>query len=138
MGHLDTTKICSLKNQFEHLPDPRSAINRKHLLPEVCVMAIAAIIAGADGPTDMNRWAKAKRGWLESFLTLPFGIPSKDCFARVLARVDHFLFQECFLVWIKEVVQARQPSATSRTIGVDGKVCDGPGPCPRSRKSRSY
>jgi len=122
MKRVDTTKVCSLKKQFEQLHDPRSTTNRKHLLSEVCVMAIAAIIAGADGPTDMNRWAKLKQAWLETFLTLPFGIPSKDCFARILARVDHFAFQECFLVWIKEIVQAKNRNTTSRTIGIDGKT----------------
>jgi len=118
---VDSTKICSLKNQFENLPDPRSTINRRHLLNEVCVMAIAAIIAGADGPTDIQRWAKAKRQWLETFLALPFGIPSKDCFARVLARVDHQLFQECFLAWIKDSIPITNQS-DRKTIGIDGKT----------------
>lgn len=100
MHDVDTAKMGSLKSQFEKLPDPRSTINRRHPLGEICVIAVAAIIAGADGPTDINRWAKLKGEWLITFLTLPFGVPSKDCFARV----DSILFQECFLTGVRLVL----------------------------------
>lgn len=123
MYDVDTAKMGSLKSQFEKLPDPRSTINRRHPLGEVCVIAVAAIIAGADGPTDMNRWAKLKCEWLKTFLELPFGIPSKDCFARVLARVDSILFQECFLSWVTEAVLSKeQRKMGGKTIGIDGKT----------------
>ena len=35
---------------FSDLPDPRSHVNRRHILGEIIVMSIMAVIAGAEGP----------------------------------------------------------------------------------------
>ncbi len=63
--------LKALKRQFDALPDPRAEINRKHLLIDVVAIAVMAIIAGAEGPTDINRWAKAKTLWLKMHLEVP-------------------------------------------------------------------
>lgn len=110
----------ALKRHFDLLPDPRAAINRKHLLIDVVVIAVMAIIAGAEGPTDINRWAKAKTLWLKMHLELPGGVPSKDCFRRVLGSVDPRLFQECFFGWIQS--RFGDKLEDTRTIAIDGKT----------------
>ena len=35
---------------FSDLPDLRSHVNRRHILGEIIVMSIMAVIAGAEGP----------------------------------------------------------------------------------------
>ena len=49
---------------FEQMHDPRSHINRVHPLSRVVVIAIMAILAGANGPTAIARWARAKKDFL--------------------------------------------------------------------------
>ena len=51
---------------FESLPDPRHTRNRRHLLVDVIVVAVCGVIVGCQGPTSIERWAKAKKDWLVS------------------------------------------------------------------------
>ena len=47
---VDELDAVSILEFFGDLKDPRSAINRKHLLGDICVICICAVLAGADGP----------------------------------------------------------------------------------------
>jgi len=53
---------------FAELEDPRSEVNLKH--PLVSVVTIA-VLAGANGPTAIARWAKLKSEFLQRVLPLP-------------------------------------------------------------------
>lgn len=68
---------------FDELEDPRSEINRKHPLASVVAISLMALLAGADGPTLIHRWAKSLEENLPSVLDLPNGIPSRDVIRRV-------------------------------------------------------
>ncbi len=46
-------------------------------------IAILAVLSGADGFMAIETYGKGKQKWLESFLDLPYGIPSHDPFSRV-------------------------------------------------------
>ena len=61
------SSMKSIAEHFEALPDPRSDINREHLLVDVIVISICAILAGADGPTAIAAWAKSPSvsAWLK-------------------------------------------------------------------------
>jgi hypothetical protein len=78
---------------FAELEDPRSTVNRQHPLVSVVVIALMAVLAGANGPTAIARWAALKEEFLLDALDLHNGILRKDVFRRVLmARnrpVDH-------------------------------------------------
>ena len=49
--------VESIGSYFESLSDPRHERNRKHLLVDIIVIAVCAIISGSDGPTAIHRWA---------------------------------------------------------------------------------
>jgi len=49
--------VGTVGSYFESLADPRHTRNRKRLLVEVMVIAVAAIVCGCDGPTAIPRWA---------------------------------------------------------------------------------
>ena len=90
--------VClrSIVKHFESLPDPRHQRNRRHLLVDVITLAVCGVIVGCDGPTAIEHWAKAKKDWLKELLTLPSGIPSRDCIRRVLSALKPEAFQTCF------------------------------------------
>jgi hypothetical protein len=73
---------------FPELRDPRVERNREHLLEEILLIAIAAVLSGAESWNDMAEYGNAKQPWLQTFLTLPSGIPSHDTFNRVFAALD--------------------------------------------------
>ena len=55
-----TVSFDSIIKHFELLPDPRHTRNRRHELVDVIVIAVSGVIVGCDGPTSIERWAKAK------------------------------------------------------------------------------
>ncbi len=116
-----TVSLDSVVKHFESLPDPRDTRNRRHLLVDVIVIAVCGAIVGCEGPTAIERWAKAKKDWLEQFLELPNGIPSRDCLRRVLLALKPQLFQECFQCWIAESLTS-DSGDSHRTIAIDGKT----------------
>ncbi len=69
---------------FHELEDPRSTINQRHPFVSVLVIAILGVVAGANGPTSIAKWAKIKSAFLVSVLDLPNGVPCKDVCRRVL------------------------------------------------------
>lgn len=109
---------------FESLSDPRHVRNRKHLLIDIIVIAICAIICNAEGPTAIHRWAKARATWLATFLRLPNGIPSRDCIRRLLIALKPEAFQKCFEAWVRDSIDT-DADGGPRLIAIDGKCCRG-------------
>lgn len=115
-------EVRGILKHFGDLPDPRSHINRHHLLLDVIVMSVLAVIAGADGPVAIEEWAKMNRRWLRRHLKLPDGIPSHDTIGRVLEALQPRAFQECFANWLKSLVADRGVAAEPLHIAIDGKT----------------
>ena len=116
--------VGSLASYFESLDDPRHTRNRKHLLVDIVVIAVCAIICGCAGPTAIHRWAKHRQSWLAQFLALPNGIPSRDCIRRTLIVLEPEAFQRCFQAWISDTILA-DASHPDRHVAIDGKTCRG-------------
>lgn len=104
---------------LETLPDPRSEINRRHLLPEVVFIAVCGVIVGADGPTAIRLWSEQRESWLRQFLKLPHGLPSKDCLRRVLSLLEPEAFTRCFTEWVAEHLSTDE---SGRLVAIDGKT----------------
>ena len=109
---------------FDELEDPRDAVNRKHPLVSVVVIAMMAVLAGAGGPTAIARWATLKAAFLTEVLPLPNGIPRKDVFRRVLSLLQPAAFQACFVNWLQSLrAQAAEATGVDQPVlAVDGKT----------------
>ena len=119
VGQQDAVNILRF---FDELPDPRSKVNRLHRLGDVIVIAICAIIATADGPTAIAKWAKLNAFWLRRHLALPNGIPGKDTFRRVLGLLPPAAFQQCFQQWLETLqVSPDEEPESQKHIAIDGK-----------------
>jgi len=103
---------------FGDLPDPR-AHNVIHKLHDILVIAICAVICGADGWAEVEEFGRSKQNWFKTFLDLPCGIPSHDTFGRVFAKLDPEAFERCFTAWTGAL-----PSTTGgwKLIAIDGKA----------------
>jgi len=113
--------VEAIGSYFQSLSDPRHTRNRKHLLVDVVVIAVCGIICGCDGPTAIHRWASNRREWLQGFLELPNGIPSRDCVRRLLIALQPQAFQGCFQRWVSDAL--RIDSESKRLVAIDGKTC---------------
>jgi predicted transposase YbfD/YdcC len=108
----------SIARYFADLPDPRIDRTKKHSLTDILVIALCAVVCGADSWEEVEAFGEAKKGWLKGFLALPNGIPSHDTFYRVFARLDPQKFGECVGGWMAGACEA----AGLRHIAVDGKA----------------
>ncbi len=116
---METREPTSLNIQsyFASLRDPRNEMNREHLLLDMVVIAICAIIAGADDWVAVADFAVAKETWLRTFLALPGGIPSHDTFWRLFRWLAPQEFESCFLRWMQAVSEVTK----GQVIAIDGK-----------------
>ena len=87
MRQLDDEDTVSILDYFSDLPDPRSTINRRHLLGDLIVICVLGVVAGSDGPKAIGKWAEANAAWLLKHLSLPGGIPSHDTIGRLLVAL---------------------------------------------------
>jgi predicted transposase YbfD/YdcC len=116
--------LADLAEQFDELSDPRCPINIVHPLRSVIVIAILAILAGANGPTAIARWAEVKKEFLIGGLGLAGGVPRKDVFRVVLTLLNPKVFQACFTEWLKALkLKAMDKLDIDRPVlAIDGKT----------------
>ena len=115
---MDVEAPRGLLRYFNELKDSRMERTKRHTLTDILVIAISAVVCGAEGWTQVEEFGKAKQKWFQTFLNLPNGIPSHDTFGRVFARLDPEAFERCFLKWIEALAHKSQ----GRLIAVDGKT----------------
>jgi predicted transposase YbfD/YdcC len=110
----------SLLEHFAEVPDPRMMRTRRHGLLEMLAMSVCATIGGADCWTEVVSFARARRGWFETFLELPNGIPSHDTFARVFRLLDADALEAACVQWLRGVA-----GAVDGVVAIDGKSVRG-------------
>ncbi len=111
----------SLVEYFADIEDPRVERTKKHQLKDILVIAILAIIAGAQGWEDIENYGISKQKWLEEFLALPNGIPSDDTFRRVFEFIDPEALHRCFVRWVETLVT----QMGGEIVPIDGKTLRG-------------
>ncbi len=112
-------QIASLIDAFALIPDPREQRKVFHNLVEILVMAVCAVLSGADCFTEIELWAEARKGWLKGFLKLEHGVPSHDTFGRVLSVLDPHALEESFRKWVGTVLPV---FGENPLIAIDGKT----------------
>lgn len=111
------TGAGNIKKHFSKVPDPRINRTIKHNLIDIIIIAICAVICGADSWVEVELFGNSKSEWLRTFLELPNGIPSHDTFGRVFAKIDPEAFQKSFKEWVQAVIEL----TGGQVIALDGK-----------------
>jgi predicted transposase YbfD/YdcC len=115
------TRVGSIKKHFRSLPDPRVVGRTRHLLIDIVVMAICAVIGDCDDWSDIAQFAQKREQWFRRFLKLPGGIPTHDTFERVFAALDVRAFQRCCVAWLHAAAEL----VGLGHIAIDGKTMRG-------------
>jgi predicted transposase YbfD/YdcC len=102
---------------FEEIEDPRTGNAKRHLFHEVLIIALCAILCGGETCADMALFGRAKREYLQQFLSLPHGIPSHDTFSRIFRLLDPARFHTWFIGFMKRFAEGCQG-----VVAVDGKT----------------
>ena len=73
---------------FEGVTDPRRSNATRHSLHEMLMIALLSTLCGGEGCADMERFGRAKEGFLRRFMVLKHGIPSHDAFSDLFNALD--------------------------------------------------
>lgn len=114
-------RSISVIEHFSRIDDPRHDQGKRHPLLSIIVIALCAVICGADGWTQIEEFGKDRQSWFESFLDLPHGIPVEDTYRRIFANLDPKEFQKRFSKWIQATVYIK----SGTIIAIDGKSLRG-------------
>ncbi len=114
---METEEKKAFLEHFADLEDPRSRQSR-HELMELLLVAVCAVLGGADGWVDVALWGQSKLDWLRRFLPFENGIASHDTSGRVFALLDAEVFEACFIAWMGPVCGA----LAGLEIATDGKT----------------
>ena len=116
------TPGTSLMEHLRQVPDPRVERTRRHELMDLLVIALCAVIGGADNWVDVVQFGKAKKEWFATFLKLPHGIASHDTFGRVFQILDAQALEKVCIAWLQGIAGQVQG-----VVAIDGKSLRGSG-----------
>lgn len=115
---MEKPSAVALLDHFATLPDPRIERHRWHKLSDILVIAVCAVLCGAESYPAIEDFGQEREEWLRQFLELPEGIPSHDTFNRVFRLLDPVQFQTCFLRWMQAVAEV----TAGEVVAIDGKA----------------
>lgn len=106
---------------FMILPDPRNlGYAARHPWLNIIVIALCAMICGAESFVDMQRFGESKQDLLSESIGLDLarGIPSHDTFGRAFAALDAKAFSDLFVRFTQQLHAA----SGGDIIAIDGKT----------------
>jgi predicted transposase YbfD/YdcC len=106
---------------FAEVPDPRRKSNaQRHSFSEILLLALCAVLAGAETFVDMESFGLEKQIWLHERLGLKLrgGIPAHDTFGRVFSLLCPDAFSRAMQQWTQALHQHTQ----GEIIALDGKT----------------
>lgn len=109
--------ITGLIEKFSDLPDGRVEGRTDHDLLDIVVLALCAVMSGAEGWDDIEDWGCEREAWLRRYLRLRNGIPGHDTIRRVFETLSPMELELRFEAWMGEVC----PAVKGRVIAIDGK-----------------
>jgi predicted transposase YbfD/YdcC len=110
-------ETTSFLHHFRELPDHRQAGKVDYPLPEVLLLILLAVLAGAEAFTDIARFGERKIELLRRFRPYVNGTPSHDHLGDIFATLDARAFQLCFVAWV-----AALTNTPAEVIAIDGKT----------------
>lgn len=118
---MEETQEKSIVAYFKDVEDPRGKQGRQHLLIDIIVIAICAVVSGADDWNAIEDYGKSKEEMLKKHLSLPWGIPTHDTYNRVFSALKEEHWQEGFMSWMQDIVK----STAGKIVSIDGKCLRG-------------
>jgi predicted transposase YbfD/YdcC len=105
-------------NHFNAITDPRIERCKKHQLIDILLLAISAVLSGAEGWEDIEDFGHLKLDWLKKYGDFSAGIPRHDTIARVICRLKPDEIENAFQSWISSLVKV----TGADIIAIDGKT----------------
>jgi len=114
--------MTSLHQTFRHLRDPRIDRQKKHLLLDIIILSILAVLCGAESYDSIELFGKTNHAFLKQILELPNGIPSHDTINRLFSMINPKQFERLFIQWSNNL---KDIGVLEKVVAIDGKTVRG-------------
>ena len=104
-------------NYLNDLPDPRQRGKVMYPLDVILLLALLAVLAGADSFVEIARFGCKKRALLQRFRPFLDGTPSHDHLGAIFVALDAAHFQRCFVAWVASLI-----GVPAGVVAIDGKT----------------
>lgn len=110
-----------LKEYLGQVWDPRINRRKLHLLDDIVLLVLIAVICGCESWETIEEFGKNKIVFLRKYLTLSNGIPSHDTIERLFKRMDNTVFSGVLHQWGNLL----RDKGVGDIVSVDGKTLRG-------------
>lgn len=110
-------ETAAFLDHFKGLSDHRQAGKVAYPLDEILLLSLLAVLAGAEGFTDIARFGEKKLALLRRFRPFANGTPSHDHLGDIFATLDAPAFRRCFVAWTAALTKT-----PADLIAIDGKT----------------
>jgi predicted transposase YbfD/YdcC len=110
-----------LKKYLGQIRDPRINRRKLHLLEDIVLLVLIAVICGCESWETIEEFGKNKIVFLQKYLKLSNGIPSHDTIERLFKRMDNIVFSDILMQWSNLL----RKKGVGDIVSVDGKTLCG-------------
>ncbi len=102
---------------------PRQQSKVAYPLPDILLLCLIAVLAGAETLVDIALFGKRKLPQLRRFRPFANGTPSHDHLGDILAELDHEQFRRCSVSWVAALTGRPKGviTADGKTVSRSGK-----------------
>ena len=122
LGPCASVETAAFLDHFKGLPDHWQSGKVTYPLDEILLLSLLAVLAGAEGFTDIACFCERKFGLLRRFRPFADGTPSHDHLGDIFATLDAQAFRRCFVAWVAALIKT-----PAELIAIDGKTSRRPG-----------
>ena len=112
---------AKLEECLVQIEEPRVEDNQKFEFSTLIGIILCAVVAGANGISDIHHYAEAKQNWLSTWLDFSNGVPSYMAFWWLLVRLKPEQTEKLFRRWLTVLA----PEDLKGIIAIDGKRVKG-------------
>ncbi len=103
---------------FKSLQDGRTDINIQYELLDIVFLTLVAILCGAEGWKDIQRFGESKLEWLRKYRAFEQGIPRRHTIARIIGSLSPDNRLDCFVSWLNSIREKQG----HEHLAIDGKT----------------
>jgi predicted transposase YbfD/YdcC len=117
--------MVEMRGQFALIPDKRFQPYVEYQLADIVMITLLAVMSGANEWVEIGIFARAKEGWLRSFLSLPDKVPSHDTIQRVVSVIDSRYLYSLTLNFLIVRIEILSDTAWALRLKADGGKDEG-------------
>ncbi len=90
----------SFLQDFQAIEDPRIDRCKRHELLDIILLAVSAVLSGAEGWEQVEDFGTHRLDWLRRYRPFEYGIPRHDTIARIICSLKPEKIETAFQSWM--------------------------------------